>query len=686
MLSLYDLAEVVAAFAAFFTMLFVVVRRPHHISAQLFIYATLLTMLFWAAFVALVPHAPLAGWEQGVLVAFFSLCLVFWLLFLLAFARERPNASPRRWSLPVWLVILLLLLAAGSGFFLHYFRLERMESGETLFVVERAGKYLLGLTIIATAIAFLQLENTFRASAGSVRRALLAPVGAFAAFLVVTIITASLGLLYGAVRFPGVQLGAAVMALMMVLVSRFLVFEEEVRQRVVLSRQAVYSSVGVLLIGAYLIVVGIAIKLLASLGGNPGVFFSVVAAFVVVLAFLALLLSGSVKARLRGMIDRTLMSGEVDLPTELASYADDVTAVTDRQEMFAITARVLREKCALTETTIFQRGDRLGEFVPMYPEFGDARSLVGIESWLRRSTRLSAVDDIGVDSEEAPAEERRFLAEWSGGYLVPLLARQELVGFLACRSEARLGSDVMILVETISHHLALSLLSARQYEALLETKELASFHKVSSFVIHDIKNLISMVSMILQNAEQKFDDPRFQKTTIETLGSAQRRMTRMIGRLSAPREDADFAIGDCDLRQIVVSLVEEMKLSGNPRLVAEVDVGELPPVRGNQEKLRSIVGNLLINAVEAMPEGGLLRVFADEDNDSVLLSVADSGVGMSAEFMKEKLFRPFRTSKPNGLGIGLFQSREVARQMGGDLRAKSEFGEGSTFILKLKKS
>ncbi|MFH2055462.1 MAG: ATP-binding protein, partial [bacterium] len=587
----------------------------------------------------------------------------------------------------VWLVTALLLVAAAAGFFLHFFRLETIESGETIFVIEIAGKYLLGLTIIAAAFAFLQLENTFRASTGSVRRALMAPVGAFAAFLVVTIITGSLGLLYGVVRFAGVELSAALLVLMLILVSRFLVFEEEMRQRVVLSRQAVYSSVGVLLIGAYLIVVGIAIKLLTSLGGNPKVFFSVVAGFVVVLAFLALLLSGSVKARLRGLVDRTVMGGKIDLPMELASYADDVTTVADKQQMFAITARVLREKCGLDQIGVYQRGERLAEFVPAFPDSTAAvYALPNIESWLRRSTKLGATTEIVGAVDEASEAEIHFLSEWSGGYLVPLLARQELVGFLACRSTNRLGSEVILLVETISHQLALSLLSARQYEALLEAKELASFHKVSSFVIHDVKNLISMVSMILQNAEHKFDDPRFQETTINTLASAQRRMKRMIGRLSAPREEADFPIGDCDLDQIVLDLIEEMKLRGNPRLLLEVEVSGLPPVRGNLEKVKSVVGNLLINAIEAMPSGGQLRIFADETNDGVRLSVADSGVGMTAEFMSEKLFRPFRTSKPGGLGIGLFQSRELARQMAGDLFAVSTIGEGSTFTLKLRKS
>jgi drug/metabolite transporter (DMT)-like permease len=167
MFSLYDLAEVVAAFAAFFTMLFVLVRRPRHVSAQLFIFAALLSLLFWTAFVALVPNAPTSGWQHGLLAAFLCLGMALWLLFLLAFARETPSASPRSWSFPVWLVIGLLIAAAGAGFFLRFFTLEALESGETIFLVERVGQYLLGVVIISASFAFLQVENTFRDSVSS---------------------------------------------------------------------------------------------------------------------------------------------------------------------------------------------------------------------------------------------------------------------------------------------------------------------------------------------------------------------------------------------------------------------------------------------------------------------------------------------------------------------------------------
>ncbi|MCK4856345.1 MAG: PEP-CTERM system histidine kinase PrsK, partial [candidate division Zixibacteria bacterium] len=574
-----------------------------------------------------------------------------------------------------------------SAFFWRTFQIETISGGERIIVFTDLGKYLLGLFIVAYAFGLLQLESTYRAATGSIRRMLLPPAVGFACLLAVLLVSASLGLLYSAVRFQSVQISALVSIIMLVLVARFLVFEEQQQQRVVISRQAVYSSVGILLVGAYLVLVGLALKLLTSLGGSPKVFFSALVAFVVILLFLALLLSGSVKVRLRRLIDRTLLAGKIDLPGELASFADDVTATVDQREMLDVTARVLADRCGLADIEIVLRGEKQGEFYICYPQQNIVNQrLPELEDWLLRYGRMTLVATVVNDLAEISEAGVAFLNQAAEKHFIPLIARHELVGFISCRADSRISADVKLLLETISHQLALSLLSARQYEALIETKELASFHKVSSFVIHDVKNLISMLSMILQNAERKFNDPRFQQATIDTLAGAQARMKRMISRLTAPSAQIDYEIDECDLQKIVHDLLQQMRLSENEKLQVKIDIPTPPSVRGNEEKLGSIISNLLINALEAMPDGGELQVATDQDKDHVSITVADNGVGMTEEFMREKLFRPFKTSKPGGLGIGLFQSRELARQMGGELTVRSTVNKGSAFTLRLKKA
>lgn len=686
MFTLFDLAEIGACFASFFTLLFVLVRRPGHVSGHLFALVAASTLAMWVAYILIIPRTVSPTlWQHGILIASFSIAAAIWLAFVLVFARESGFRGVGDRAASVYLLIALFGVAAVLSFFSPFVSLHMTRSEERILTLTTLGKYYLVLLILSATFGLFQLESTYRASVGQLRRALLKPVLATGALLTVVLVTAMIGLLYARIDFVAIQLAALVSIIAMVLLSRFLVFEEVTGQRVVISREAVYSSVAVLLVGAYFILIGVTVWFLVSIGGSPKVFFSVLAAFLAIVMFVALFFSSSIRARWRGLVDRSIYSGRLDLLAELSSFAEDISAATDKRDMFAAITAVLEQKCQMTDVIIALRGSRRGEFDIGYPESTlRTLSLPAVDDWLFRAGRMLPKSEIQAHLAECSDEERRIVLEELGDHLVPLMARKELVGFISCRSTGNIGADARFLVDSISHQLALSLLSARQSEALLETRELASFSKVSSFVIHDVKNLISMLSMILQNAETKFGDPRFQHLTVETLRGAQERMKRLIGRLTSPTKQAEMPLSDCDLRQLVLDLAEEMKLSGQRKIAVTLNVAELPPARGNAERLRSVISNLIINAIEAMPNGGELRLNGSYDSANVYLEVADTGVGMSAEYVRDKLFRPFQTSKPNGLGIGLFQSKELVEQMGGELTVTSEVGKGTCFKMRLK--
>lgn len=687
MFTLYDFAEVGACFASFFTMLFVLVRKPGHISGHLFVLAALSACAMWVAFIALIPKlTPLTLAEQGVLTGLLAISSAVWLLFLQVFARESTTSLFKGRSLTVYGIAILSVVVAVSAFFAPYFSLEVDTQGTRFFHLTLIGKYLVVGMIFSLTFGLFQLESTFRASVGKLRRALVLPLVALVSFMGVLLVAAMMGLLYARIEFLGIQLSALLSIGATVAVSRFLVFEEIQSQRVVISREAVYSSVAVLLVGAYFLLIGGAVWLLVSLGGSPQIFFSVLAAFVLIVVFVALFLSSSLRARWRGMVDRSLYSGKLDLLTELSNFAEDVTVATDRQEMFVTMVAVLEQKCGMTDIVVALKGNRMGEFECSYPANSPrALNLPELEDWLFRAGKMIARSEIRPNVEKLSNEEGGFLEKEAGNQLIPLMARKELVGFISCNDSGVVSPEVRFLIDSISHQMALSLLSAKQSEILLETRELASFTKLSSFVIHDVKNLISMLSMILQNAQSKFADPRFQQMTIETLGGAQERMKRMINRLSSPTKRLDYTLSGCDLKLIVLDLLEEMKLSTQRKVALKIDMGELPQVKGNAEKLKSVISNLIINGIEAMTNGGELELGAFVDNESVCLHIRDTGVGMTPEFIREKLFRPFQTSKTGGLGIGLYQSKELVQQMGGQLTVQSTPGEGSAFVLRLKR-
>jgi putative PEP-CTERM system histidine kinase len=688
MFSLYDLAEIGACFAAFFSMLFVLVRKPGHVSAHLFVVASISTVLLWVAYILIIPRfVALQLWQQGILTSVLAVTSALWLLFELVFARESAFAGIRDRAFTVYALMTLFAASAVASFFTPIFQLQIDEARTRFIHFTQLGKYFLVLLIISYTFGLFQLESTYRASVGQLRRALRPAAISTATLQGVLLIAAMLGLLIARIDFVAIQLAALCSIVTLVMVSRFLVFEEVTGQRVVISREAVYSSVAVLLVGTYFVLIGVTVWILIMLGGSPKVFFSVLAAFMAILLFVALFFSSSIKTRWRGLVDRSIYSGKIDLLAEMSAFAEQVSVVTDRHEMFDSIVAVLEQKCQMSDIVIALKGEQRGEFHIDYP-VANARTVLlpTVEDWLFRAGLMLGREEIAPYLGDCLPEERIFVETQLGDNLIPLLARKELVGFVSCRAGAAVSSDVRFLVDSISHQLALSLLSSQQSEKLLETRELASFTKVSSFVIHDVKNLISMLSMVLQNAETKLGDPRFQSMTIETLRGAQERMQRLISRLTSPAKQADVKLSDCDLRRLVLDLCDEMRLSGQKKIAVRIGLEELPAVKGNPDGLKSVVSNLFINAIEAMPDGGDLLIDARVDDMYVVMTVRDTGVGMSPDFLREKLFRPFQTSKPSGLGIGLFQSKELVEQMNGKLTVDSVLGEGTCFTMKLRRA
>lgn len=688
MFTLFDLAEIGACFTAFLTTIFVLVRSSRQLSANLFVLASASSTLLWGLFIVIIPRiTQLGDWQHGVLAATASITIGTWLLFLAFFAREPVTNIIKSRSLTIFLILALLLGASVIGFFTSYFEMTIGDDGTAFFLITTAGKYLLFLYIAAFAFGLLQIENTFRASSGSLRRNLIFPLVLSALALVVPLVSASLGLLYSRIDFVSIQLTALMMIVALVALSRFVVFEDEAGQGVVVSREAVYSSVAVLLVGAYLIVIGVVVKALMSLGGSPKVFLSVLAAILLVVILVALPLIGSIRERWNKTLYRSMYGNRVDVATELAGFSEDVSATTDLQEMLTAFAGLLTEKCEMREVNIYLKTGDSRRFYQSYPTAQHkSHHLPHFYDWLLRAGRLTSAQEFQADLGQVSAAEIELINSELGDVTIPLVARKELIGFVACKGDEQPRPDVKFLVESSSHQLALSLIGAQQSEALLEARELASFTKVSSFVIHDVKNLISMLSMVIQNFEKKADDPRFQRVTMDTLKGAQTRMKRLISRLSAPRSDEKLSLARCDLSRILVDLIEDLKLDEREHIELKTRLTDVPAAMGNEEKLKSVFTNLMVNAIDAMPKGGVLAIRVEADDKLIRVVVEDTGVGMSSDFIRTRLFRPFQTSKEGGLGIGLFQSRELVEQMGGELTVESEEGKGSVFMVSLERA
>jgi len=296
------------------------------------------------------------------------------------------------------------------------------------------------------------------------------------------------------------------------------------------------------------------------------------------------------------------------------------------------------------------------------------------------------LDDL-QKSPDFPEDEGEHITLLKGrgiSLLVPLMIETKMVGVLGL-SESRYGvpfdTEDLTLIYTIARQAASSLLSAQLTERIVRSKELETFHLFSTFVIHDLKNFVSMLSLVVQNMEKNFSNPAFQKDAMASISNIVEKMERMMMRLLALSAAPIPCRTRTDLNELLRRLMGDMKDTIRSRVVT--DYRDLPNIWIDPEQMMTVIRNLVRNADEATNNGGEIHLATEAKDGNVLVSVSDNGCGIPREYMEEGLFTLFSTTKSDGFGIGLYQAKRIVESHGGRIEAESEIGRGSTFRIRL---
>jgi putative PEP-CTERM system histidine kinase len=265
-------------------------------------------------------------------------------------------------------------------------------------------------------------------------------------------------------------------------------------------------------------------------------------------------------------------------------------------------------------------------------------------------------------------------------WCVPLRAGEQSLGALVLADRvngAVYTVEQIHLLQCIADQVTSVLLNLRLANEVARSRELEAFRTMSAFFVHDLKNAAASLNLMLKNLPVHFDDPAFREDALRGIGNTARRIDEMIGRLSALRQRPNFKPVEIDLNQLASEALD--RLDGMPHVELIREFQPLPGILADREQIQSVVTNLVLNARDALGPGGRIQVHTEHAGGSVVLTVTDNGCGMSATFLKDSLFRPFQSTKKNGLGIGMFQSRMIVEAHGGSIRAESETGKGSRF-------
>ena len=268
---------------------------------------------------------------------------------------------------------------------------------------------------------------------------------------------------------------------------------------------------------------------------------------------------------------------------------------------------------------------------------------------------------------------------WAG---IPLIHHDRLTGIVLLASpdyKRSLDWEDFDLLRAAGRHAASALAEAHVQQALANAQRFEEFNRRFAFILHDVKNLVSQLSLVARNAERHADNPEFRADMVETLKSSVGKMNDLLTRLSPKSASRVQRLEPQQLRPILTAAIaakrggHDVKLLGDTSTCAIVD----------DSALEQAVGHLLQNAVEACSPTLPVTVRVQGTAEAVSIAISDQGTGMDSDFVRDRLFQPFSSSKPGGFGIGAFEARSLIAAMGGQLSVDSKPGRGTTFTITL---
>ncbi len=590
-----------------------------------------------------------------------------------------------RWPLPLGLGLgvggLVMAGVAATVLTRPAFKLADIAAPFYAAQLDRVGQLSTTIQLVVTVALLGALDTYLRGSRHEDRWRMKYLVVGLGGIFLMRFFLLSQMLLFQVLLGVYLTTAAATLVLGNLAVGASLVRTRLLRSEVTVSRDLVYRSLVVVALGGYLLVVGALGWLLNFLGIPEELLWGSVLVFVSALAVGAVLLSENVRWRLKHFVARHFYRTKYDYREQWLAFNQRLGSVVSLDELGPVLVSGVIEAAGAARGALYLADARDARF-----HLSGEVELGGIPTVLEAAAPLPA----RLSAESAPVPVTGDLEATppgsllgAGGMAVPLRWGGELVGLMLIgpeRAANPYSREDLEFFRTVGEQAAGVIVTARLSETLAQAREFEAFHRLTSFVIHDLKNAVSALSMLSQNSLQHFDDPEFQKDALRTLSRTVDRMKALLARLAAAPDAARLRSEPVDLSALLLEATRPLD-GGRVGLVKEF--GPVAAVPGDSEALLRVIQNLVTNAIEAVRGHGTVTVRSYEEGAQVVCEVTDTGIGMSPEFIQKSLFAPFRSTKSGGWGIGLYQAKGIVDAHGGTIEVTSREGAGSTFRLRL---
>lgn len=457
-------------------------------------------------------------------------------------------------------------------------------------------------------------------------------------------------------------------------------------RKLYLSRHVVFHSVTLLAAGIYLVLMALVGYFIRYLGGNWSGVLQIAFLCASGLLLLALMFSGQIRAHTRVWLSKNFFSYKYDYRTEWLQFTQTLAQGDEN-----IPENVIQAIANLTKSPaglLWNRTECGGYKLEARWEMEDPLQECGLAelgAWMKKSQWIIDLREWRVSPDLYEGLELpRFIEEIPRAWLIiPLLFGEELQGILLLR-ESDLQADInwedRDLLKVTGRQAASHLAQYQANLALVEARQFEAFNRLSAYVIHDLKNILAQQSLIVSNAVKHRNNPAFIDDVINTVQNSVGRMTRLMEQMRSGIRGIEPEV--VDLGELLAESVRSRQKT------APCPILESSPTRlqllADREQLGTVFCHIIQNAQEATDKTGNVTVRLAAQGDRAIIEIQDNGMGMEEDFVVHRLFKPFDSTKGlTGMGIGAFESREIVRNLGGDIRVSSTPGTGSTFRIVL---
>ena len=609
-----------------------------------------------------------------------------WLSFLFAILRQRPDASmSNRFKYVVPIAIVLLTLIVLLSIIFNY----------QLSIVYASGVQQISISffgyLIMSLLGLLLVEHLYKSTTTSARwtiKYLCLGIGGIFAY---DFVLYSEALLFNRINPDLWFVRGAINGICVPMIAISVARNPQWKMELFVSRHVVYQSTATTVAGVYLIVMAVAGYYIRNFGGTWGGALQIIFLFGAIMLLIIIIFSEHLRVKLKLFLAEHFYRNKYDYRQEWLGITKMLSDNNDANIYTTIVRAVINTmNCSggalwlQNEDGIYRKKTALNYYEKTPNDISMSKEM--IEMVVKKHTVINL--DYYKDKPDTfdniviPAQLQSGDDVW---LFIALVNNDSLIGFVMLtrpHSDFSYGAEDEDLLKTVGFQVASYIALLIATDDLAEARQFEVFNRLSAFVVHDLKNLVAQLSLINTNAKKYRQNPEFIDDVFSTIENSVAKMSRLLVNLRKEKILGTQPNQHTSIAELLSEVIDMRSVEKPVPFASDVSPGL--SINIERDKLLSVLEHLVQNAQEATPEKGEVELAARSTAHELCITVRDTGTGMDDDFIRNRLFKPFDTTKGNaGMGIGVYESREIIKAMGGSISVESAKESGTVFTITL---